>query len=162
MEKFTPELAFIHEAELKESMIGPCHITGYEIITAPTLASGISRTICYRKRNSSFKPITITDTSIDLIAFQFNNIVVVGLYRGFKLPHGCTPSDQFKKYIGAIESFIPRCKDIIIMGDFNIDPKRDINKWHGKALEEFIIRNGLTQHVKGTTRRRTILKSNSQ
>jgi len=161
MDKFVPEIAFIHEAEITENQLGPCQIKGYDLLTANTISVGKSRTVCYRLKNSGFKQAQIKQENlIDMIVLENLDTILIGLYRGFKLPENCLPAEFFQRYLDEINKYSNSWKEIIVMGDFNIDPKRDVSKWNGRMLENFILSNGLKQHVRGTTRRRIILKKN--
>jgi len=162
VEKFIPEIAFIQESNLKDQQIGPCQIKGYDLLTSNTLLSGCSRIACYKKRGSQFKQLKVQNDTIDLIILESDFALIIGLYRGFKIYDGSLPKDHFQKYLTEIERNLKINKELIIMGDFNIDPRRDINKWNGRMLEDFVLSQGLIQHVKGNTRKRIVLKSNGQ
>jgi len=162
LNKYAPDLAFIHESEIKDGHLGPCSVQGYEIFCPNTLDKfGKARMICYKKNNSVFKHVALKE-NVDLLCFECSDIKIFGLYRGFKIPDDSLPKIHFEKYLHEIEQHLNTSKDVAILGDFNIDPVRDVNKWNGKALNDWAIKHALKQHVKGNTRERTILKSNGQ
>jgi len=162
IQKHVPDLAFIQESEITDAQIGPCSIPGYELFCANTLETfGKARIVCYCKKNSFFRKIKTPD-GIDLIGFECPDVIIFGLYRGFRIYDNTLPADYLIRYLDAIKHFNSGAKEIVIIGDFNIDPIRDENKWHGKILNEWALENGLVQHVRGVTRKRTILKANGQ
>jgi len=162
IQKYAPDLFFIHESEIKESHLGPCSVHGYEIFCPKTLTEfGKARTICYKKNNSMFQNVQLEE-NVDLLCFEHNEIKVFGLYRGFKIPDNIMPKEHFERYLHEINRHLNTPKDVLVVGDFNIDPSRDQNKWSGVILNDWAINNALKQHVKGYTRERTILKPNGE
>lgn len=163
LNKSGPDLLFVHEAEVKQEHVPYFKIKGYDFITSKSIEGPFkqARTICYVKNTSDVKPkiIETRDDKIDLIMFDCGHFAVAGLYRGFRTPPNLQPEQFFNLYINKLDSIVTnqKFKDVIILGDFNIDPIRDLDKWHGRMLESWTSDNLLTQHITGTTRHRPVL-----
>jgi len=166
IEKSNPDALFIHEAEAKIGQLSYFQIKNYDLVPANSINGPhqMARTVCYIKNSSPLKVIQTNDSNADIIMLEMGKIAFAGLYRGFKLPPNTLPQSYFESYLRILDTIVSNMKftEIFIMGDFNIDPQRDMKKWNGKMLEEWSTEHCLTQHIKGTTRQRDILMASGK
>lgn len=153
VEKHTPTLIFISEAEIHERDLDVVKIKGYEVVKTLTEQNQKSRIIAYISQKFPFKQLKV-HLGIDIIGVDINSTRYIGIYKGFKLPPGFSAKSFFKTIVETLKTLTKTNKMIIVGGDLNIDLFRktsnldDIERWSMEA--------GLQQLVQSYTRERIV------
>jgi len=153
IKKYLPHIFFINESEINpQEDLGYFAIDNYKLIINEKHKT--CRIACYVNNKIDFKLLNFTDKA-DIIGLEVDNIKFYGAYRGFTDKEGTSASSQLDEILS-----ISSEPNTILIGDLNTDPRRDNNKWNGKKLKDWMIKEGMIQLVKGDTRRRVVSKSN--
>lgn len=133
-----PSLFFVSESELREHEIGVFSVSGYDLLTANTIANGgKSRVVCYVQSGIKYKQLKVK-TNHDIIALDIEDSRIIGLYRGFKLNDGETRSSFFHTIIKNLHELSRTDRHLMIGGDFNVNlfkKTADLNDLHNWAIE---------------------------
>lgn len=148
-----PSVLFISESELTLNDIDIVKIPDYDLLVAGTIRIK-TRLACYIHNSIKYKQLLIRD-DLDVIALDINQIRVVGVYKGFKLPPGQTKISNFKAFLDTLSKLTKTDRSVIIGGDFNVDINKRTSNLND--LANWAISAGLVQHVEKNTRRRTVL-----
>jgi len=147
---------FVSEAEVTPNQVDSIQLAGYDVELADSLKLGKARLVAYVKsRLLVHRKHEIEGDSENLIVFENKTIRVAGVYRGFK--NYRQPGFNSLDYLfDRLQEICKTSKDVVLTGDFNIDPERDSFTPQGKKLEELIINNLLFQLVEFNTRFRVV------
>lgn len=155
IEKFNPDIFYVSESELVNDMTNFVSLKNYNIDLAGSINLGKARLIAYSKPSTSVRRRDLEGADENIIVHETCTERIVGVYRGFKNYR----SAGFDS-VGYLFSLLDECckteKKVIIIGDFNIDPERDLNTPQGRALDLLLINNGLSQKVDFITRSRVV------
>jgi len=154
IDKHKPGIMFINEAEITPTTpLDYLKIDGYSFVSN----GDSSRIACYISEAITWKEIK-QKHKVDMIQLKLGEFHIVGCYRGFTTKNE-TQQDHFKKILSNLKMVnFP----LLLVGDLNVDPRRDANKWNGRLLQSWAIEEGLSQLVKGFTRSRVVTKQNGQ
>jgi len=83
-------------------------------------------------------------------------ITVVGVYRHFKCFEGENIRSNFDRMMLNLSMISSQSSNIIVVGDFNVDPTRDYNSYYGQKLEEWKNNNIYDQLIGSDTRIRMV------
>lgn len=149
-----PSILFVSESEVTDKDLGILTISGYDLITTPSVSKGgKSRIACYIKNGIKYKQLKV-DADLDIIALDVGDSRIVGLYRGFKLIEGETRSSFFNTIIKNLYELSRTDLHLLIGGDFNVDLfKKTANL---NDLQNWAIDCGLIQLTDKYTWRRVI------
>jgi hypothetical protein len=148
-----PCALFISEAEIKSHDLNLLRIKNYDLIVSNTIDKGAARQACYIKSSINYNVVKTTgDCDIVAIETQFDR--AIGVYRGFKLPTGVTKISFFHSLMTSLKLLCQTNKILTIGGDFNVDLNKKTSNLHD--LDNWSIRFGLDQLVKGITRQRIV------
>ena len=155
---FKPVLFFISECEVTpDQMIELMNVPGYTIEVAKTLESRHkSRLLAYCKNGAGFsrKCDLELDDKNDLIVFGSRELVVIGIYAGFKLFDGESVQGNFDRLLAGLGPICEKFPKVLIGGDFNADPSRPCPK--SRSMEIWQTNYGLDQLVTTVTRERLV------
>lgn len=120
------------------------------------ISTGFASYIAFIKQNLPVnRKINLEGNDENLIVFETNKERIVGLYRGFK-NYREPGFDSLGYLFGLLEECCKTPKQLVLIGDFNIDPLCDITTPQGQALESLIINHSLIQLVDFPTRSRVV------
>lgn len=134
-------------------------LKNYDTELADTINLGKARLISFTKPSTVMRRKDLEGSNENIIVHETRTERIVGLYRGFK-NYRAADFDTIGYLFGLLDECCKTEKVVIIVGDFNIDPERDINTPQGRALESLIINNGLSQKVDFVTRARVVNRNN--
>jgi len=155
IDKYKPSVLFINEAELKQNMdVGYLSIDNYYLLKNNL---PLSRIACYIKKNLPHVVLKLKH-EVDMIMLKIGEYHLTGCYRGFTIKDTC--QKQHLKHI--LENIKMIDHPFVLIGDLNVDPQRDVDKWNGKMLQEWSIDEGMSQLIKGYTRQRVVTNKNGQ
>ena len=118
------DILFIQEAEIKTSTpIQFLQIQDYNLETSPTYGQKNSRTCCYIRSKLKYDRVLDKENkNVEAMLIKVFDYTICGLYRPFLLPNhqnDISYLDDIKTMIENIQS-----KNIILIGDFNMDYKK--------------------------------------
>jgi len=155
IDKYIPEVLFVCEAEVRPDQIDLINIRGYNLELSDSLKLGKSRLIAYVREGNLKRKLNLEGDSENIIVIENAKQRLIGIYRGFK-NYRQPGFDALGYLFGLLNEGCKTAKEITIIGDFNIDPTRDLSTPQGQKLESLIIDNGLFQMVNFVTRSRPV------
>jgi len=134
--KNSPLLFFVSEAEMKTTDLNLINIRGYDVITSNSINGefGVARMLAYVKSSIRYRVLNL-DPKLDIVALDIENERFVGVYKGFKLPNGETRKSYFELILGTLKNLTMANMNITIGGDFNVDAfsqskeAMDLDEW---------------------------------
>jgi hypothetical protein len=156
--KFTPEIFFVSEAELRINKNYSClTVPGYDLEVSKTLGAGFSRQAAYVRTGSSFKrKADLENGESEVMVFSNNTLKVCGVYKPFKPPPSRSTGEAFNLLMNNLGSITSSGSDVIIAGDFNVNwnseglQKRRLESW-AEESGLFQAVNQMTRHQEVTT-----------
>jgi len=158
IEKYNPDLFFVCEAELKNDQLDLIQIQGYSLEISDSIKLGKSRLIAYCKTDTFNRITRLEGDSENVIVLETRTERFVGIYRGFK-NYKQPGFDSLNYIFNLLNEASKTRKGLLLIGDFNIDPGRDISTPQGQLLESLLIDNGLAQLVNFPTRSRVVQRA---
>jgi len=153
--KHQPDIFFINEAELNPERVDRVKIDGFNLEVAKSIKDGLARTVAYVRRGLNvLRCQHLEDESLDVVILESRSSRLVGVYRGFRKSKHENP---LTKLFECLREACVTTKEIVIIGDLNIDPTRDVNTPQGRSLEALIVDFSLHQLVNEATRNKAIL-----
>ncbi len=157
---YKPCVFFISECDLsKGHMTEMLSVEDYRIEIAETLESkNKGRLLAYVRNKDNLKRMRkLEEKDNDLIVLgDANEMVLVGVYAGFKTTEGETIGSNFERLVTNLKNICSKCQTkVIVGGDFNADPRTNTPK--AKLLEILQADYGLDQLVETVTRERLVL-----
>jgi len=148
------DIFFVSEAEYGvDNDRSLLDVNGYELVFSKTLISrNKARLLCYKK--PQFAELDIFVDTNEILGFRLKNKQIVALYRGFKLFEGETESSNWSRIITDLDKLDYK-KEIIIIGDFNIDITKPYARFQNE-LREWTFAKGLSIIDAGITRVRLV------
>jgi len=159
--KSNPDFLFISEAEFDGENVEYIEIEKYSLDIAESLSLGKARLLCYvhETYRNVFKRLKhLEGHRENIIVYGNKDLRIVGIYRGFK-NFNIHNKDPLKSIFDCLHGLSKFNGSLIVQGDFNIDPLRDLNTRQGKLLLDWSLEAGLTQLMKKPTRRRIVRKT---
>jgi len=145
------------EADIKpERDLSAFKIKEKELVTSNTIKRGKSRLICWFNSKILKHRNDLEEKDNDILVFEYRKVIIVGLYRPFKCYEGESLNSNFKRLMHNIELIAKVAKDVVIIGDMNVN-WNNLNRCSFKLdLEKFIDENSLDQVVDFNTRFRLV------
>ena len=156
LQDYELDILFLQEAEIKNTTpINHLEIIGYTLELSPTYGQKNSRTCCYVKNNLKYTRDNACErNNVEIIVIKVFDTQIAGLYRPFLLPHHNNEADYMKDCSDIISSL--NSKNILLLGDFNLDFKKVSDQSYARAntfqiLENVLIEKTLVQLIKDHT-----------
>lgn len=145
---------FISEADVRSTFdLGCLSINGYDLVLASTfLSRGKARIICFKKHELGVLPLGSEFDNI--IAIKHKNLILVGLYRCFKCYENENERSNFERILNGLNNNDTN-KDVVIIGDFNINLDNN-NARFLNELTEWMDSRGMSVIECGTSRSRWV------
>lgn len=154
---FNPSLFFISECDISPShMLKLLSIPGYHIDVSKTIdTQKKGRLLAYVKTSAGFiRRHDLELTHNDVLVYSSKHITVAGVYQGFKTYDNESVISNLDRLLFNLKLICERSQQLIIGGDFNVDPQRSDQK--SRLLEIWQTECGLDQLVTNTTRMRYV------
>jgi hypothetical protein len=137
------------------------NITGYQFLTT---SSPFSRVAFYLRNDNHVVPVVCRGDGNEVITLDFDDMLLTGVYRPFKVEPGSNLTYQFEKILNYLDvklKTISKKKKVLIREDFNQDFKRHGDGNYGSKvmlnrLGIWAASHGLSQQVKASTRYRIV------
>jgi len=124
--------------------------------TTKTINRGKSRLGCWYNPTLFTRSLELEHTNNEIIVLKHKEFLIAGLYRPFKCYPGENLASNFERLRHNVESLCSITKNIVVIGDLNVN-WRDHNKGPFKAaLEDTLERFNLVQLVECDTRHRVV------
>jgi len=119
---------FIAEAEFRSDLnLGCLSINGYDLVFAKTIVSRKkSRIICFKR--TEIREFEIGSDFDNIIALNYNNTFLVGIYRPFKCFENESERSNFERFLNSLGELNFKSNTIIV-GDFNVDISRNNSRF---------------------------------
>jgi len=155
LENKQPEIFLVAEADLlrdKELSVFQC--TGYIFHQSKTINSrGKCRLVAW-VRPDYIREDGLEMDGNEIMIFSKNGLRIVGLYRHFKCYDGENMRTNFDRLMENLH--LISTNELIIVGDFNVDPQRDFDSYFGRRLKEWKNECLLDQLTESETRTRLV------
>jgi len=156
---YKPEIFFIAEAEY-ESTHTFVKFRGYDVFCSRTIEYGKSRLVTVIKKGSMFKSRVILVNDLEVLCFESNSTLIIGVYRPFTHINGNNGSLYLQKLHSVLESLCSTTKNIFVVGDFNIN--YNLQSKEKDDMEIFALNYGLDQKITENTWERIITKNGTK
>lgn len=155
IQEHNPDILFVSEAEVNPNLMFATIVKGYHTEVSGTIDCGLARLVVFYKRDRHLKRVKHAEGDRqDIIVLETTNTRIVGVYRGFK--NFVPERDPIESFFNSMSLACSTPKDLIVTGDFNIDPNRDRNSNIGRGLFTLMVDFSLHQLVEENTRFRVI------
>jgi len=153
----SPEILFVAEADIYNNKeLGVFQVKGYNFHCPGTIVTrGKCRLVAWAKMNI-VRLNAMEDHHNEVIALKIQNITCLGIYRPFKCYAGENIKTNFDRLINNLHRVVSMEKNIIIMGDMNIDPTRDFGSYFMNRIMEWQDEFLIDQIVDFNTRSRMV------
>lgn len=156
---FKPVIFFVSECDIQDKHnLDLLKLKGYDIHVSGTLKSrNKGRILAYVKDGCGVtRREELEHSNNDILVFNFGQILIAGVYAGFKTYANETNISNFQRLLDNLSCVAEKSlkRELIIGGDFNADPSRDCSKF--KLLDIWQTDQALDQLVNEVTRIRAV------
>lgn len=153
----SPDILFIAEADISNHKdLGVFRVQGYEFHCAETLSlRGKCRLVAWAKTHV-IRQLDLEDPLNEVIALKIGEVTCLGIYRPFKCYENETIRTNFDRLLNNLHRVGTIIKNLIVIGDWNVDPTRDFGSYFMNRLMEWQDEFLLDQIVNFNTRTRMV------